>query len=182
MFLEIMIILVFFIFIFYICYSLISMEKRENTKTKKEACISFQEGFDLTDLPIITVSYNKRKLNFILDTGANISYINEKSINNNVPKSVSKEKIPTITASGIIENTHTVHLEFSYRENTFSEDFAVLDMSQPFNEMLKETGVKIHGILGTSFFDKYKYVIDFSNYKAYINDFSSIKSTKNISR
>lgn len=165
---ELLMILSFFAFIVYICYSLIKEERKEKMRDKERKCISFQEGYDLTELPVITVICNDKKLNFILDTGANLSYINKESLNEkDVKVKINEEKSRTITAGGSIDNIHMVHLEFKYKDHVFSDNFVVQDFSSIFRELAQETGVKVHGLLGTSFFNKYKYVIDFSKYIAY---------------
>lgn len=143
-------------------------EKKEKMRDKERRSISFQEGYDLTELPVITVIYNDKKLNFILDTGANLSYINKESLDEkDIKVKINEEKSRTITAGGNIDNTHMVQLEFKYKDHVFSDNFVVQDFSRIFRELAQETGVKVHGLLGTSFFNKYKYVIDFSKYIAY---------------
>ena len=48
------------------------MEVRNRNNSK----ISFKESMDLTELPVATFNCNRKKLNFLLDTGSNLSYIN----------------------------------------------------------------------------------------------------------
>ena len=42
--------------------------------------ISFRESMDLVELPIVTFMNNGKKLNFLLDTGASYSSINEAAL------------------------------------------------------------------------------------------------------
>ena len=46
-------------------------------KQKKRENISFREAMDLVELPIITFYNKDKKLNFLLDTGSDLSYINK---------------------------------------------------------------------------------------------------------
>jgi hypothetical protein len=46
-------------------------------------------------------------------------------------------------------------------------NFIVRDMADAFNEVKSNSGVTIHGILGSDFFQKYKYVINFNELVAY---------------
>ena len=46
----------------------------------------------------------------------------------------------------------------------------ISDLDKPFNNIKKESGVTIHGILGNNFFKKYKYVLDFDKLIAYSKD------------
>ena len=48
----------------------------EDHKRNGEPHMSFKESMDLVELPIITFYNNGKKLNFLLDTGANNSIIN----------------------------------------------------------------------------------------------------------
>ena len=48
-------------------------------KVKEQTKISFKEGLDLTELPIVTFNQGDVKLHFLLDTGSNISFINLKT-------------------------------------------------------------------------------------------------------
>ena len=49
---------------------------------KNRSKISFMESMNLTDLPVITFTNNDTKLNFLLDTGSDSSYINNSILNN----------------------------------------------------------------------------------------------------
>lgn len=128
--------------------------------------ISFKESYDLTELPIITFSVNNKKYNFLLDTGANYSVINKK-----VLRSIKHEKSPIKgTIYGLEGNEQPVEyvdIVLSYKGNEFTESMQVVDMSAAFGNIKKESGVNLHGILGSLFFQKYKYIIDFKEFVAY---------------
>ena len=48
-------------------------------RVKKNQEMEFKTSMDLSGLPIITFYQGKKKYNFLLDTGSNISYVNIKS-------------------------------------------------------------------------------------------------------
>ena len=48
----------------------------EDIKKSNRKKISFKEAIDLTELPVVTFISKGRKLNFLLDTGANNSILN----------------------------------------------------------------------------------------------------------
>ena len=52
-------------------------------------------------------------------------------------------------------------------DNDYTCEYVIADMSAPFNDIKRETGVTLHGIIGTKFFAKYNYVIDFEKLVAY---------------
>ena len=45
-------------------------------KQRKRVNMSFKEAMDLVELPVVTFYNGDKKLNFLLDTGSNISQIN----------------------------------------------------------------------------------------------------------
>ena len=53
-------------------------------------------------------------------------------------------------------------------KKTFEVQLNINNMSEAFGFIKKESGVQIHGILGSLFFQKYKYILDFDSLKAYI--------------
>ena len=50
-------------------------------RQSKRVNMSFKEAMDLVELPVVTFLNGKEKLNFLLDTGSNISQINSSNIN-----------------------------------------------------------------------------------------------------
>lgn len=128
--------------------------------------ISFKESLDLTSLPIIVFENNGRKINFLLDTGASKSIINSSELS--TCKYESLKDTSTLTGiDGIPRKTEYVKLALSYNGKEYVDNFQKTDMTAAFAPVKKATGVNIHGILGTSFFNKYKYVLDFNKLIAY---------------
>ena len=128
--------------------------------------ISFKESMDLVELPIITFVNNGNKFNFLFDTGASLSSINKECL-----KSFNYEKEDKSgTVYGIDGNKQELNYVkaiLNYRGREYSESFQVVDLSQAFNHIKQDYGVTLHGIIGNSFFQKYKYVLDFSELVAY---------------
>ena len=54
------------------------------------------------------------------------------------------------------------------KNQEFEEEFSIADLDKAFRIVKEESGVQIHGILGSRFFEKYKYVLDFKDYIAYV--------------
>lgn len=61
-----------------------------------------------------------------------------------------------------------ISISFYRNELKFNSIFQAVDMSKAFKNIKQETGVSLQGILGNDFFVKYKYVIDFKEFVAYI--------------
>lgn len=156
------------ILMFAVCVGVLFMEWYHlyRNKQKEKTKISFKEGLDLTELPIVTFYQGNKKLHFLLDTGSNISYINE-----DVLKDVEAEDLNAssntfgVEGSGI--ETHHYMIEIGYKDQKFKEEFGAVNLSSAFGAIEKESGIKLHGIIGNRFFEKYKYILDFKELIAY---------------
>lgn len=134
---------------------------------KGHSTVSFQEAMDLVELPIITVQNNNTKLNLLLDTGSNASYISP-----SVLKDLKYDEIEisntTIGFGGEATHTRGCNIEIKYKKLSFTDTFIVLDSDDIFTALKQGYGVQVHGILGSKFFDRYSYVIDFGELIAYV--------------
>ena len=136
--------------------------------SNKYTKISFKESLDLTDLPVITFIYGPEKLHFLLDSGANKSVLDERVFNTlNIPLKEDVASMPMYGIEGTPTETKICSMTISYKEQDFTSDFCVIDLSAAFDNVKNESGITIHGILGNSFFTKYKYVLDFDKLVAY---------------
>lgn len=134
---------------------------------KKSSEISFREAMDLAELPVITFYNGDRKINFLLDTGSNISYLNERIVSSLVTESTGEES-NIIGIEGNKVNCKICKMIIRRKNQEFEEEFSIADLDKAFSIVKKESGVQIHGILGSRFFEKYKYVLDFKDYVAYV--------------
>lgn len=136
-------------------------------QNKKERCysMSFQAGIDLADLPIVTFYQGNKKYNFLLDTGTmgNIIDVNCDLIHTPLEGS---DSLITGTSGDSIAATYS-NLSLYYKGKEFKTTTQVTDMSRPFNMLKKDTGVTLHGLLGTTFFKEYSYILDYYNMIAY---------------
>lgn len=137
-------------------------------KKRKRRTMSFRESMDLTELPIVTFTNNDKKLNFLLDTGSNMSYINQSVLKNIQYELIDGFKTEMIGIEGNRVENENCNIKVCYKEYIFDSEFSILDMDETFNIIKKESGVQIHGILGNKFFQTYKYVLDFDSLTAYM--------------
>ena len=159
--LEVISIIILALIVAFIVNSIDNVRKRNNSK------ISFKEAMDLVELPVITFYNNNKKLNFLLDTGSNVSYIN-KSIIHLLVYEMTDKRMDTIGVEGNKVNNQFCKMSVTYKNQVFDEEFSIADLDGAFDVVKQESGVQIHGILGSKFFEKYKYVIDFKELTAYI--------------
>lgn len=134
---------------------------------KKNSEISFREAMDLVELPVITFYNGDRKINFLLDTGSNISYLNKSVVSSLVVESTGEES-NIIGIEGNKVNCKICKMIIRRKNQEFKEEFSIADLDKAFRIVREESGVQIHGILGSRFFEKYKYVLDFKDYIAYV--------------
>ena len=58
-------------------------------------------------------------------------------------------------------------MNVGYRSQSYEDDFQVVDLSQAFGNIKQEFGINLHGIIGNTFFQKYRYVLNFDELVAY---------------
>lgn len=135
-------------------------------KKKKRENMSFREAMDLVELPIITFYNKDTKLNFLLDTGSDLSYINKSILPSLEYKEIGESK-NIISVGGNSQSLGCCGMTVTYKSQKFIDRFYVIDLDGTFGAIKAETGVQIHGILGSKFFTKYKYTLDFESLIAY---------------
>lgn len=137
---------------------------------KKRVDMSFREAVNLAELPVVTFfnGSQNRKLNFLLDTGSDLSHINKSILPYLEYVLVSKDSDTDIVSAGnTIYNYGYIDMGITYKNQKFTDIFCVSDLDDAFAAVKSDTGVQIHGILGSRFFVKYKYILDFENLIAY---------------
>lgn len=119
-------------------------------------------GLNKTKLPIIPVEMEDKHLCFIIDTGSTCSLIDS-----NVVEYFKDIVTPArdYNISGIDGTKHKVDvvtLPFSFEGQSYSLKFCVKPLLEAFKDIETESGIQAHGLLGTDFLLKYKWVIDFN--------------------
>lgn len=134
--------------------------------SRKNSEMSFGEALDLTGLPIVTFTQGEHKLNFLLDSGANKSVINSDHLKA-LRHTPTGEKCAVFGMEGNSVETYFTTILFTYKNRSYTEEFQVVDLNSAINQVKAESGVNFIGIIGNSFLQKYKYVLDFDENKAY---------------
>lgn len=139
----------------------------ENKLLRERSKISIQSSMDLVQLPIITFYNENTKLNFVLDSGSTQSHISQES-----SKLLKGNFIDTEysfnTASGSNNASIMVETILKYKEEEFNVELIINDgLDEAFQNIKEENGVQVHGILGSDFLKKYKYIMDFAELTVY---------------
>lgn len=128
--------------------------------------MSFQNSMDLAELPVVTFRQGDRKINFLLDTGSNNCVIDS-----NILKSIDYKMLDVETnilgLEGNAQKTGVCTIKMSYKDKEYEYPYVIQDMSAAFDSIKKETGVTVNGMLGSKFFNEFKYVLDFDELIAY---------------
>lgn len=155
------------IIVIWVILLIISINSLYQINKKNKSKISFKESMDLTELPVITFTNNDIKLNFLLDTGSNNSFINKSILNMLDYKELNGASNIIGFEGNKIENS-ICEMKIGYKDYVFDTTFNIADLDASFNVIKQEDGVQLHGILGSLFFQKYKYVLDFQSLIAYM--------------
>ena len=143
-------------------YHIDALEIKINRKGEKFPII--KEDFDKSGIPIIKVKIKGKDYKFMLDSGANVNVIDSRLLEEIKEENTEIQASNGMTvASGDMNAGGVMPLTFKHKNKTFTEDFELLDMSDAFNSIAQRDGVELHGILGSKFFNKHKWSIDFED-------------------
>ena len=136
--------------------------KRNDKKNE----MSFKEGFDLTEMPVVTFQCGDKKLTFLLDTGSNNCII-DSNIIDSIPHEMTDDTSNLFGLEGNTMKVNICRIKLTYKKTDYEYEYIINDMSQCFGQIKRDTGVTLHGLLGSNFFNKFKYVLDFDDLIAY---------------
>lgn len=121
------------------------------------------------NLPIIALSSNGTMFNFLLDSGSNISHIcpEYSTMLDAAHYNATGGDVRGLGANNSINEVCRAILGDSLG-NKYEVDMVVSEGFVPVaNSIEDNTGIKVHGLLGTDFLNKYNYTIDFKALKVY---------------
>lgn len=129
--------------------------------------MSFRESMDLTELPIVTFHQGNEKFNFLLDTGSNHSHISADTLQR-IKGTPMVGEVNVSGSGGSVSVDKAIQSELSYKDNTYKIVLLVGEhLNEAFKTIKETTGVSIHGIIGSTFLNENKYVLDFDELVAY---------------
>lgn len=144
----------------------IFMKNREFPREKNGISIKkYMPG----NLPIITLTNNNVAVNFLIDTGSNISHICKSVVKELNTKSMEASDV---NVAGLGAINKTVNFCKATFKDVLSRKYIVeLSISEELDNTAdyieQNTGIRIHGLLGTDFLQNYKYTIDFNTLEIY---------------
>lgn len=135
--------------------------------------ISIEEKLESLGMPMVYFTCGEKELAFVFDTGSDGSHINRSVVEelnletfNVEPKNGKQEFIST--GNGIMAASNEwCKIKLSLEEFDFNVNCRVENLDQIFNFIKGNTGVQLHGILGTNFLRANNWTIDFANNAVY---------------
>lgn len=117
-------------------------------------------GLPQVGLPLLIVKAQAKNLCFLLDTGSNINVL-DRRVAEFFQLSGGTAKQRQFGIDGELRTTDVVELAFSLEEQEYKANFSVMDLSSAFGKVEEESGIQIHGLLGCSFMEQQKWILDF---------------------
>ena len=117
-------------------------------------------GLPQVGLPLLIVKAQAKNLCFLLDTGSNINVF-DRRVAEFFQLSGGTAKQRQFGIDGELRTTDVVELAFSLEEQEYKANFSVMDLSSAFGKVEEESGIQIHGLLGCSFMEQQKWILDF---------------------
>lgn len=132
--------------------------------TKSKDVMSFKQSMELCDMPIVTFYIGDRKLNFVLDTGCVQSMLDSDIIDKyKLNVSYIGKNFEVWGANGKCSTDKMGVLGLYYNNKKFEETFVCSStIKHTFSWLKQNKGVTVHGLLGSNFFNTYKYILDFN--------------------
>lgn len=124
----------------------------------------FISSMNTSGIIVLPFKCQDRELNFMIDTGANCSYI-VPSVLKDIKYLDCGETDTVVSAVDTKIETRAVQFSIEYRGIDFTHKFWVLPMEDSFNAVEESEGIRIDGILGTDFLKKYGCTVDFHNFR-----------------
>lgn len=122
--------------------------------------ICLQQSLVQIGLPLLIVQVQAKNLCFLLDTGSNINVL-DRRVAEFFQLSGGTAKQRQFGIDGELQTTDVVELAFSLEEQEYKANFSVMDLSSAFGKVEEESGIQIHGLLGCSFMEQQKWILDF---------------------
>lgn len=136
------------------------MEQIQKDFTNRRMIVSLHFNISKTGIPIILVKAQAKNLCFLLDTGSNINVL-DRRVSEFFQLSQSTIRQKQFGIDGTLQTSAVVELTFSLEEREYKANFSVMDLSSAFGKVEAESGIQIHGLLGCSFMEHQKWVLDF---------------------
>ena len=135
----------------------------------KQKEVSFRDTLRKAGIPIITFKQHNLDLNFIIDTGATTSLINDSCLNFIKDKElfVNRNDIVSGLDPTVEYSTKRYLIPIELNGELLQTEFNSMDLNATFDSLKEESGIEVHGLLGSDFLEQNKYVLDYNRKTIY---------------
>lgn len=126
--------------------------------------IPFDMSYDVSGLPVVTLTNGEKEFNFLVDTGANLCVINNSILDQLECESLEGEGA-MYGMEGNLQKVSYVRALLYHGKNEFTVEFQVVNLDAAFGRIEKEHKVTICGVLGTQFLEANRGKVDFIEHK-----------------
>ena len=119
-------------------------------------------GLEKAGLPLILTTDNPKNLCFLIDTGSTNDVIFDfvyEHFKDYFTLTVESQNVMGI--DGSLKPTIIVNADLQFEDLRYKAPFVILEANDAITQVQAETGIQIHGILGTPFLIENKCLIDF---------------------
>lgn len=119
-------------------------------------------GLEKTGLPLILTTDNPKNLCFLIDTGSTNDVIFDFVYQHFKDYfTLTDESQDIMGIDGSLKPTIIVNSDLQFEDLRYKAPFVILEANDAITQIQAETGIQIHGILGTPFLIENKCLIDF---------------------
>ena len=160
-----------FILFFFIIFILIAFGYGyylldKSYRSTYKVAIPFKESLDLTGLPVVTFDNKGNKLHLLIDTGSDRSLMDSEALESCIINGVKSSNVVLTTGGGAMDSDAIAVIPIAYKDLDFEGEFLICDLKEQFDRAFVGK-IHVHGLLGSDFFRKYKYKIDYSDLAVY---------------
>lgn len=145
--------------------------KQQNFEANKYK-VSFKKHFKKVKVPLIKMKIAGELRYFLVDSGATNNVIEKNFYNSVDPKYFNDLKFSDqiISTNGVTEKRPIVGANLSFKKDVFEDvTFIVADIAPAVEFIKNASNIVIAGILGSTFFEKYRWAVDFDERCIWIN-------------
>lgn len=119
-------------------------------------------GLQKTSLPLIVTSGRLKNLCFLIDTGSTHNTLFDFVYEHFKDEfKLLDSTCRTMGIEGHYKETPVIEATFNFEGTDYTSTFSVLDATDAIMQVQEETGVQIHGVLGSQFLMENKWIVDF---------------------
>lgn len=138
---------------------------RRHNMAQEKFKVSFKKHFGKVNVPLIKMKINGQLRYFLVDTGSEMSILSSEVFETLPKESYSKVIGQSVSVTGFTGKTDekpVILTNLSFKNDKYEDvSFIISDISYVFNYIKDNSKIEIAGILGSYFFNKYRWSIDF---------------------